>query len=644
MSNSKEYDPNFTRFHDLMQFRVREILLVSTPYDSFVLEEDGHLSDKIFSEYLDLNLQYVPRIAHASSGAEALEALENRTYDLVITMPRISDMSPLEFSRLVKEADPQKAVVMLTYETLDSDTLQTIREAKTIDRVFVWSGNSQILLAIIKYVEDRGNVEEDSRQGVQVILVVDDSPSYYSQFLPLIYTEIMKQTRYLITHAVNDFHRLLRMRARPKILLAISYEEAMEIINKYQNNLLGIVSDIGFLKDNAVYSEAGLELASVVRRKIADLPILLQSEETENIKKAEKLGMSFLDKNSPNLLKELREYILDNYSFGEFVFRNSNGETISKASDISAFERAIKVLPDESLIYHAGHHHFSRWFRARTEFEVADVLRKKESGAYKNIKEFRDFMTDSLERIFLSFQKGVIVDFGLSKMNLENSFVRIGTGSLGGKARGVAFFRSFINNSDLQTKYPDVRLKIPSSFVICSDVFDEFMYRNDLQEMAVNSTDEEEIAQRFLAAYLPDVIIDDLRILINEIDYPLAVRSSSILEDSQVLPFAGIFKTYIIPNCDQEPAVRLKQLIDAVKLIYASAFFQSPKGYAKNADIRIEEGSMSVLIQQLVGERHDDIFYPVISGVAQTYNYYPYSYMKPEQGLPALRSALVKQL
>ena len=637
MSNSNEYDPNFTRFHDLMKFRVREILLVSTPYDSFVLEEDGHLSDKIFSEYLDLNLQYVPRIAHAASGAEALEALKNRTYDLVITMPRISDMSPLEFSRLVKEAYPQKAVVMLTYETLDKDTLQTIREAKTIDRVFVWSGNSQILLAIIKYVEDRGNVEEDSRQGVQVILVVDDSPSYYSQFLPLIYTEIMKQTRYLISHAVNDFHRLLRMRARPKILLAVSYEEAMEIINKYQHNLLGIISDIGFLKDNAVYSEAGLELATGVREKIEDLPILLHSEETENIKKAEKLGMSFLDKNSPNLLKELREYILNNYSFGEFLFRDSEGETISKASDISTFVTEIKVLPDESLVYHAGHHHFSRWFRARTEFEVADELRKKESGAYKNAKEFRDFMTDCLERmIFISYQKGVIVDFGFSKINLENSFVRIGTGSLGGKARGVAFFRSFINNSNLQSKYPEVKLKIPTSFVICSDVFEEFMYRNDLQEMAVNSTNEEEIAQKFLAAYLPDAIIDDLRALINEIDYPLAVRSSSILEDSQVLPFAGIYKTYIIPNCDQEPAIRLKQLIDAVKLIYASAFFQSPKGYAKNADVRIEEGSMSVLIQQLVGERHGDIFYPVISGVAQTYNYYPYSYMKPEEGIASL--------
>ncbi len=644
MDNLQEYDPKFTRFHDLMKFRVREILLVSTPYDSFVLEEDGHLSDKIFSEYLDLNLQFVPRIAHASSAAEAFEALKSRTYDLVITMPRISDMNPLEFSRLVKEAYPEKPVVMLTYEALDSETLKKIRESNSIDRVFVWSGNSQILLAIIKYVEDRGNVEEDSQQGVQVILVVDDSPNYYSQFLPLIYTEIMKQTSYLISHAVNDLHRLLRMRARPKILLAISYEEAMEIIQKYRNNLLGIVSDIGFLKDGAVYAEAGLELAVKVRENTPDLPILLQSEEPDNIRKAEELKMSYLDKNSPNLLKELRNYILDSYSFGEFVFKSAQGEVISKVSDISEFERAIKDLPDESLVYHASRHHFSRWFRARTEFEVADELREKEAGAHENSKEFRAFTIDCMERYFRRYQRGVIVDFGFSKVNFENSFVRLGSGSLGGKARSVAFFRSLIANSGLQKKYPGIKLKIPSSFVICSEVFEAFMSRNDLQEMAVNSSDEEEIAGKFLAAELPKEITDNLRVLIREVDYPLAVRSSSILEDSQVLPFAGIYKTYILPNCDPDPEARYKQLIDAVKLIYASAFFQSPKGYAKNADVRIEEGSMSVLIQQLVGENHGDIFYPVISGVAQTYNYYPYSYLKPEQGIVSLALGLGKAI
>nr|MBP6492277.1 phosphoenolpyruvate synthase [Clostridia bacterium] len=644
MKNSKEYNPKFTRFHDLMKFRVREILLVSTPYDSFVLEEDGHLSDKIFSEYIGLNLQFVPRIAHASSGEEALEALKTRTYDLVITMPRISDMSPLDFSRLVKETYPDKPVVMLTYETLDDEMINRIREEKSIDKVFVWSGNSQILLAIIKYVEDMGNVEEDSKQGVQVILVIDDSPNYYSQFLPLIYTEIMKQTRYLTSHAVNDLHRLLRMRARPKILLTDNFEEALEIIHKYENNLLGVISDIGFFREGVINDSAGLDLAVSVRNTIPDLPILLQSEEIVNEKKAESLSLSYVDKNSPNMLKELRNYILDNYSFGEFVFKTSQGEVIARATDISGFEREVKVLPDDSLAYHASHHHFSRWFRARTEFELADELRQRETDSNENLKEFKEFITDCLERFFRSYQKDVIVDFGYSKVNFENSFVRLGSGSLGGKARGVAFFRSRIAESHLQKKYPDVRLRIPSSFVICSDVFEAFMHENDLLEMASNSTNEEEIAQKFLAAKLPEIITGNLRMLIDEIDYPLAVRSSSILEDSQVLPFAGIYKTYMLPNCDPDQGARLKHLMDAVKLIYASAFFQSPKGYAKNADVRIEEGSMSVLIQQLVGEKHGDIFYPVISGVAQTYNYYPYSHMKPEQGIVSLALGLGKAI
>lgn len=644
MNKPKENDQKFTRFHDLIKFRVREILLVSTPYDSFVLEEDGQLSEKIFSEYLELNLQFVPRIARAASAVEAFEALKSRTYDLVITMPRISDMNPLEFSRLVKESHPDMPVVMLTYETLDDEIIHKIREGKSIDRVFVWSGNSQILLAMIKYVEDLGNVEEDSLQGVQVILVVEDSPSYYSQFLPLIYREIMKQTRYLTSHAVNDLHRLLRMRARPKILLADNYEDAFKIIHKYQHNLLGIISDIGFLKNGEVYAEAGLELALKVRERIPDLPILLQSEETENAEKAKKLEMNYIDKNSPNLLKELRSYILSNCSFGEFEFKTSQGEVIARASDISGFERELKTLPDDSLFYHASHHHFSRWFRARTEFKVADELREREPSALENPEEFRKFVAKCVEGIFRSYQNEGIIDFGFSKMNMENSFIRLGSGSLGGKARSVAFFRSLITNSDLHEKYPDVTFKIPSSFVICSGVFEEFMYMNDLQEMAASSANEDEIAQKFLAAELPLKIGDDLKRLIREIDYPLAVRSSSILEDSQVLPFAGIYQTYILPNCDEDPEVRLKQLSDAVKLIYASAFFQSPKGYAKNADLRIEESLMSILIQQLVGEKHEDIFYPVISGVAQTYNYYPYSYMKPEQGIVSLALGLGKAI
>ncbi|MHB1393023.1 MAG: PEP/pyruvate-binding domain-containing protein [Clostridia bacterium] len=636
MNITKEQSPQFFRFHDLMRFRVREILLVSTPYDAFVLEEDGRLSEQIFSEFLDLNLQFVPRINRVSSAEEAFSALKKRMYDLIITMPHISDMNPLEFGRRIKEAYHGKPVVMLTYDTVSNDVIEEIRRTRVIDRVFFWSGDNKIFLAIIKYVEDRNNVEHDSQLGVQGILVVDDSPWYYSQFLPMIYTEVMKQTRYLISHAVNELHRQLRMRARPKILLAETYEEAMDIINRYQNNLLGIISDVGYPKDGKRNKSAGFELACRVKEEIPDLPVLLQSGEASNAEKAKEMDIAFLSKTSPNLLLELRTFILNNFGFGEFVFRHPDGTIIAKAADISDFERIIRDLPEESLLYHSNYNHFSRWFRARTEFGIADELRPFKNSDFDKASELREVVLASLERFYLRYQRGVILDFGLTKMDLESSFNRLGSGSLGGKGRGVAFFNTLLSDTDIQSKYPDIKIRTPRSFVICSGVFEEFMERNDLQQMAINSKDEEEIAKRFLSAKLPEKIVDDLRVLIKAANYPLAVRSSSILEDSQILPFAGIYKTYVIPNNHPDPSVRLKQLLDAIRLIYASVFSQSPKQYAQNADLRIEEEKMAILIQQLIGESHGDAFYPAFSGVAQSYNFYPISYMLPEQGVVSL--------
>ncbi|HYE82387.1 MAG TPA: PEP/pyruvate-binding domain-containing protein [Clostridia bacterium] len=636
MNTTKEHSPQFSRYHELMKFRVREILLVSTPYDAFVLEEDGRLSEQIFSEFLDLNLQFVPRIRRVSSAEEAFSALKKRMYDLIITMPHISDMDPLEFGRRIKQTYRGKPVVMLTYDTISNDIIEEIRRTRVIDRVFYWSGDSKIFLAIIKYVEDRFNVEQDSQLGVQGILVVDDSPWYYSQFLPIIYTEVMKQTRYLITHAVNELHRQLRMRARPKILLAETYEEALDIIDRYRNNLLGIISDVGFPKDGKRNKAAGFELACKIKGEITDLPVLLQSGEASNAARAEELNTAFLSKTSPNLLLELRAFILNNFGFGDFVFKYPDGTVLSKASDVSDFERIIRSLPEESLLYHANNNHFSRWFRARTEFGIADELRRINSSDFENASELREVLLACLERFYSRYQKGVILDFGLSKMDIESSFNRLGSGSLGGKGRGIAFFNTLLSDSDIQSKYTDIKIKTPRSFVICSGTFEEYMESNNLQEMAVNSRDEEEIAQRFLAARLPEKITENLRVLIENANYPLAVRSSSILEDSQILPFAGIYKTYILPNNHPDPKVRLKQLIDAIRLVYASVFSLSPKQYAQNADLRIEEEKMAILIQQLIGERHGETFYPTFSGVAQSYNFYPISYMKPEDGVVSL--------
>lgn len=619
-----------------MKFRVTEILIVSTSYDGFILEEDGRLSEKIYNEYFDLNIYFVPRIHRVSCAQEAFEALKKRTYHLIITMSRISDMTPVEFGKRVKDSYPEIPVVMLSYERLSAETIAQVRENNYINRVFYWSGDSKILVAVIKYVEDQINVEDDTSQGVQVILAVEDSPVYYSQFLPMIYTELMKQTRYLVSHAVNSSHRLLRVRARPKVLLAETYEEAMALADKYRHNLLGVISDIRFPQEGKINPSAGLQLVQKVSEMIPDLPLLLQSEEKENAEKAREMNVGYLDKNSPNLLLELRAFILENYGFGAFVFKYPDGRVIAEATDITHLDKIIKALPDESLYYHAANNHFSRWFRARTEFEMAEALRNLDVKAMSGIEEIRQSILEIVNSFFRRYQSGVILDFGRSRMDMENTFIKLGSGSLGGKARGIAFFNSILSESKLVDEYPGVLVKTPLSFGICSEVFEEFMETNDLYDFTAHAASEEEIAQRFLEAELPEGIYNNLKTLVQYAQYPLAVRSSSILEDSQVLPFAGIYKTYLLPNNHPYPTTRLKQLADAVKLIYASVFYDSPKQYAKNADIRIEEEKMAVLIQELVGEHYGDLYYPVISGVAQSYNFYPYSHMKSEDGIVSL--------
>ncbi|WP_425060071.1 hypothetical protein SCACP_07190 [Sporomusa carbonis] len=635
----------FSSVHDLMKFRVTEILLVSTPYDGFVLEEDGQLSEQIYNQFADLSIPIIPRIHRVTCLEEAFAELQTRTFHLIITMSRISDMSSFEFEKALKDSYPDIPIVMLSYDRLTAGMIARIRKNTCINRVFYWSGDSKILLAIIKYIEDRHNVEADSKQGVQAILLVDDSPVYYSQILPIIYTEILTQTRYLVTHAMNISHGLLRVRLRPKILLAETYEEAMEIITQYRHSLLGVISDVKFPKDGEMNPSAGIELARTVRQMITDFPFLLQSEEMENAAKAKEINVHFLDKNSPNLLHDLRTFILTNYGFGSFVFKYPDGRIIAEATDITDLERIIRDLPDESLYYHAVNNHFSRWFRARTEFEVAEKLRYIDAADFLNISDIRTYILEVLKAYFQRYQSGVILDFeSLSQKNLENAFIKLGSGSLGGKARGIAFINSLITKAHLADKYEDIKVKVPRSFVICSEVFEQFLENNNLYDFTANTNDEEEIARKFLDAELPVVIQKNLYVLIEYIKCPLAVRSSSILEDSRVLPFAGIYKTYVVPNSHNDPAIRFKQLSDAVKLVFASVFYASPRQYAQNADIRIEEEKMAVLIQELVGERYEDLYYPVISGVAQSYNFYPYYPMKPEEGTVSLALGLGKAI
>ena len=635
----------FSGVHDLMKYRVTEILLISTEYDAYVLEEDGQLVEQIYHQFNDLSIPIIPRIHWVDNIEEAFEELQKTTIHLIITMSRISDLSSYEFETAIHEAYPNIPIVMLSYDRLTPDMIAKIRQVSCINRVFHWSGDNKVLLAIIKYIEDQQNVEADSKLGVQAILVVEDSPVYYSQILPIIYTEILTQTRCLLLHAMNVSHGLLRVRLRPKILLAETYEEAIDILATYRQNLLGVISDVRFPKDGELNPSAGFELARQVREMITDVPFLLQSEEMDNAEKATAANLSFLDKNSSHLMQDLRCYILENYGFGSFVFKYPDGRIIDEATDITNLERIIRDLPDESLYYHASNSHFSRWFRARAEIEVADKLRFVSPSSFATVSVIRTYILKVLNDYFLKYQSGLILDFeGLSKKDMDNAFIKLGTGSLGGKARGIAFMNAMIAKARMADKYEDMKIKVPRSFVICSDIFEKFMEENDLYSFIAANPTEEEIAHRFTESHLPAATQENLRVLTQYIKCPLAVRSSSILEDSRILPFAGIYHTYVVPNIHAEPQVRFKQLSDAVKLVYASVFYAAPVQYAKNADIRIQEEKMAVLIQQLVGELYGDLYYPAISGVAQSYNFYPYYPMKPEEGTVSLALGLGKAI
>ncbi len=638
------FESKFSGFHDLMKFRVREILLVSSLYDAFVLEEDGRLAERIFSEYLDLNLHFVPRITKVSSTEEAFSALQKASFDLIITTLRITDMNPIEFGKKIKESDPDKTIVLLTYEPLNPLLLKRIRQVRSIDKVFYWSGESKLLLAIIKYVEDMKNAPHDNLQGVQIILIAEDSPKYYSLYLPNVYTEIMTQTRKLIADGINTLHRLMKMRARPKILMAESFEEALEIVTAYEHNLLGVICDLKFPSKSHQETEVGFALAEIAKSKIPDLPILIQSADTSKRKEAEKRQATFLDKNSQNLLHDLRSFILQNFGFGDFVFRHPNGKEICRAKNLNEFAERVLEVPAESLEYHAQRNHISIWLRARTEFQLADKLRPKRVSDFPNIESIRQDLYESIQTVLVEYQHGVIKDFGVSKFYTDSSFIRLGSGSLGGKGRGIAFINAMLANDTLLEKYQNIEIKTPQSFVIGTEVFEEFMEENNLEEFAIQTKNENKILEKFIDSNLSPRIVKQLETLLDEIEFPLTIRSSSLLEDSLLLPFAGLYKTVMIPNTHSDIRVRLKHLLTAIKFIYASVYFKEPKEYVKNTDYRIEEEKMAIIIQQCVGIKYGEYFYPVISGVAQSFNYYPTHPVKSEDGLVHLSLGLGKTI
>ena len=641
---NSRYGMHTEEFSDLMAYRVGEILLVASQYDAFTLEEDGQLAEQVFREYknLDLNPRYTPRFTHAYRAAEALELLDSRSFDLVITTPRIGEADLKGFCRKVKENYGNIPVAVLAAHAWDLPRLTGIRESGAVDWVFLWQGDVKVLLAILKQVEDHGNADIDVQHGVQVIILVEDEVRFFSSYLPMIYTEITQQTGRLVDEGLNLSHRLLRIRARPKILLAQSYEEALELYTHFGKNVLGIISDIRFSRDGVETPDAGLMLTNAIRQRDPDVPILLQSSERENETRAHEAGAAFLWKKSPQLLEEIQEFILAHFGFGDFIFRTPDGKSVGRAKTLKEIISVLEIVPDESIEYHAHRNHFSRWLKARSEFELASLLKPRKVSEFPSITDLRKHLIKSIRSYLGEIQRHIITDFEIESFDEFVSFARLGRGSLGGKGRGLAFMHKLLSQS--RVDIPDVQITIPETAVIASDIFEEFVEENDLLSYVVDSDSQTdgEILDRFRSARFNHDRRSELAKILQHTSGPLAIRSSSILEDSLYQPFAGVYATIMLPNIHPSLDVRLAQLLEAVKVVYASTYFKAAREYLRTTPHRLADERMAVLIQKLVGNRYDTRFYPTLSGVALSWNFYPIKGMAAEDGVSQIALGLGK--
>ena len=618
-------------FQDLMLVRIHEILLVAS---AFILEEEGGLTQQILYEYLGMNLSYAPRVWHAKSATKALDMLSHRKYDMVIVMMRIADMDPVTFGSKVKKLFPKKPVILLAFDPSEIKQIPEKRLTKSIDKIFIWSGNANVFPAIIKYYEDKKNVKRDYKiADIRCIIVVEDNPRYYSILLPLLYKIALKHARNLINSSLSDADRILMFRARPKILLTSTYEEAIDYYKKYRNNILGIVSDVRFPMSGKLDPDAGVKLTRFIKELDPDMPIILQSTNQDQEKEAQKADAQFLHKHSGNLLQEIEKFIVNNFGFGDFVFRTSKQKEISRATDLISLKKAIKLVPGKSLEFHASRNHFSNWIAVRGEFKIASKLRSMKIHHFDKTEDLRNILIEFIDKAILEQHKGRIAAYSKSSREKKMNFTRISTGSLGGKARGLAFANSMLMESGIPEKYPNILIRIPNISVIGTDEFDQFMGDNNLWQKVVTDKSNSSINRLFLKASLPTELEKLLKNFLNDVKYPLAVRSSSLFEDSQYQPLAGMYATYMIPNANKHKKDRLHQLCNAIKLVYASMFYQEPKALIESSVHNLSEEKMAVVLMELIGKKYDDIFYPTISGSAQSFNYYPVSYMEREEGV-----------
>jgi hypothetical protein len=622
-------------YHDLTPFKVREILLISSLYDAYAIEREGRFTEHMLGQYGQLNLTSIPRITGVSSLKQAFDELGKKHFDMIIYMVGVDKKAPVEASREIKEKYPYIPFFLLLNSSSDVSYFRTEqRKIDTVDYVFAWNGDSNIFFSMIKLLEDSINVENDTNIGkVRVILLAEDSPIYSSRYLSFLYRVLMEQTKRIIDDVSTDeLYKVLRMRARPKILFSSTFEGAVDIIDKYKNNLLCLITDVKYERNGKVDENAGVELLAYARKKLKNLPVIMQSSDMEYEKVAKKYDSLFIYKNSDTLYHEFHNFITNYLGFGDFIFRNNEGKEIARASNLKEFVRHLKTIPDDSLLYHAERDHFSMWLMARQEIKAAQFINPKKVSDFKDAGELRRGLIKMIKEHLYEQETGNVIPYRHDMEPSPENFYTLSEGSLGGKGRGLAFINALIQYFDFERYVPDIHIKTPLTFIIGTKEFEDFVNKNRLNELAITEKDFQKIKKIFITKELSEETKNNLRNLLQKLDKPIAVRSSGLFEDSLTQPFAGIFETYLLPNNHPDFEVRLKQACEAIKLVFASVYSNTAKGYVKAIDYKLEDEKMAVVIQEVVGNRYDNLFYPHISGVAQSYNFYPFSHMKPEEG------------
>jgi len=631
-------------FAELMEFKVKEVLLIANYYDAYSIVREGKFFDRIYGEFLQLNLYTAPRVTSVSSAKEAAELMEKRHFDMVILMAGLDKKTPIKTSRIIKDIAPDMPLLAMVNNNSD---LRFFDEAgpnvEHIDKVFVWNGDSKVFLAMIKYVEDKMNIAKDTKIGnVRVILLVEDSQKYYTRYLPMLYSIIMKQTQIVLAEEGYDqLHKILKMRARPKILLVSNYEDAVDIIEKYKEYLICVISDVKYNRNGIGDENAGVELIKYVK-SITSLPTLLQSSDPKNAKKAADIDSDFIDKNSESLSQDISDFIHRKLGFGNFVFKNSRGIQVSVARNLKEFHKSLKKISAESLLYHAKRNGISTWLMARGEINMAKRLRPYRIEDFESSNKLRQQILSVFEQVKLERLRGRVVLFESSLIDSNRYIIRIGEGSFGGKGRGLAFLSHFVENIDFKKILPDLDIRIPSTAILGADEFTDFIQRNNLYRKIYIEQKYDSVRELFLKSSFTERIKNQLRKYVEVINEPLAVRSSGLFEDSLLQPFAGVYETFMLPNNHPDIEVRFQQLVTAIKMVYASIFSPSARAYFEAVNYKIEEEKMAIIIQKVVGEKAHNRFYPHISGIAQSYNYYPFSYMKPQDGFAVLGVGLGK--